>query len=292
MTELQDLARRSAEWSLSHVPRILLVIALALIMVRAGRKILARLQNKLQIEDTQAGRSIHRSQTLALVLTSGLSITVWSIAILQVLAELGVKLGPLLAGAGIAGVAIGFGAQSLVRDFLTGFFVLLEDQYRVGDMIEIGGIKGVVERFTLRSTSIRSLDGTLHHCSNGSIESVSNFSVGWSKAIVDVVAPYNQSISKVKDALMRAGGEVLKDETSGPLVVEPAKILGVEGLGEDQMTIRVAIKTVPGKQERVARAFRHRVKEVFDDEGIELPTSRTVFVEKKSRSSGNGGKPR
>jgi small-conductance mechanosensitive channel len=195
-----------------------------------------------------------------------------------VLGEIGIELAPMIAGAGLVGVALGFGAQSLVRDFLTGFFVVLEDQYSVGDRVDIDGVAGTVERFSLRLTSIRSIDGTLHHISNGNIKIASNTSAGWSKAIIDIGVPHSESLDKVKEALLRAAALLAADERVGALVDETPEILGVEEFTESQMKIRVAIKTVPGRQRPVARAYRQCIKEVFDQEGIEMDSSTTLIM--------------
>lgn len=248
--------------------RILLILVLAVAVLRAGRRLLARFEKRLQVEDNQAGRSLHRSRTLALVSRSALGIVVWTLAVLQILLVLGFDLGPLIASAGIAGIALGFGAQSLVRDFLTGFFVLLEDQYALGDAIEIDGAAGVVERFTFRLTSVRALDGTLHHISNGQIKLVSNSSAGWSKAIIDVGVAYDEDLVKVRSALDRAGSALAEDPQVGPLMIGPVEFLGVETFGKSEVVVRVALKTVPGQRVTVARAYRERLKKTFEREGI------------------------
>lgn len=273
-----NLSRGSLEWTLEHVPRILLVLALAFLAVRAGRRVLDRLEHRLQRQDRKSGQGHHRAGTLVSILSNVLSVTVWSIALLQVLAELGVKLGPILTGAGIAGIALGFGAQSLVRDFLTGFFVLLEDQYRLGDTVQINGSTGVVERFSLRLTCIRSIDGTLHNLANGKIDTVSNASAGWSSAIVDIGAPYGESLGALHGALNRAGEELLRDGEVRELVLDPPKILGIEEFAATQILVRVSIKTVPGAQLQVARTYRQKVKTTFDEEGINLDAPATLLV--------------
>ncbi|MGH2706676.1 MAG: mechanosensitive ion channel family protein, partial [Actinomycetota bacterium] len=179
--------------------------------------------------------------------------------------------------AGIAGIALGFGAQSLVRDFLTGFFVLLEDQYRVGDLIEIrllsdaGTVRGKVERLSLRATSLRGSDGTLHQIANGVIQVVSNRSVGWSRAIVDIGVSYREDLNRVRETLLEAANELVADVELGPFITGAPEVLGVEELGESRVTVRMAARTLPGKQTVVARALRQRIKEAFDRQGIRKP---------------------
>jgi small-conductance mechanosensitive channel len=256
-----------------HGLRIVVIIVLAFLIFKAVKSFLDRLERRLNAEDSQAGRSAHRSHTLVGVMRGAFSIAIWTVTSFMVLDEIGLNLSPLLTGAGIAGIALGFGAQSLVRDFLTGFFVLLEDQYRVGDLIEIqlpdeGNVRGKVERFSLRATSLRGSDGTLHQVANGMIQVVSNRSAGWSRAIIDIGVSYREDLARVREALLEAGNELVEDEELGPFITEAPEILGVQELGESQVTIRMAARTLPGKQTVVARALRQRIKEAFDRQGI------------------------
>jgi small-conductance mechanosensitive channel len=251
----------------------LLIVVVTLITFKLVRGLLGRLERRLAVEDSQAGRNMLRSTTLVSVLRSLFSFTLWLVSSVMVLDELGVKVGPLLTAAGIAGVAIGFGAQSLVRDFVTGFFVLLEDQYRVGDSVEISildgvQVKGTVERFSLRSTALREGNGSLHHVPNGVVQVVSNRSAGWSQAILDVGIAYNQDLGLVKEALTEAGARLTADEELGQFVTGEPEILGVEDLGESRVTVRVVARTMPGKQRAVERAFRQHIKEAFEHHDI------------------------
>lgn len=265
--------------------KILLVLLIAKVLVRAGRRVIGRLERRLLDEDRLAGRGISRSRTLAQVSSSVLNVVVWTFAVLQILQITQAKVGPLIAGAGIAGVALGFGAQSLVRDFLTGFFVLLEDQYAIGDYIEVGDAKGTVERFTLRLTSVRAVDGTLHHISNGEIKSVGNSSAGWTKAMIDITVEFDEDLDKVEQALVRAAAELKEVPGIGSLVLGPAETLGVESLADGNIVVRVAIKTAPGNRMTVARAFRARVKKVFAEEGITVPAPHSILIQQPPPSS-------
>lgn len=265
--------------------RILVILAIAKLLIRAGHRLVGRLERRLLDEDTVAGRGTSRARTLAEVSRSVLNVVIWTFAFLQILGVLQINLGPLIAGAGIAGVALGFGAQSLVRDFLTGFFVLLEDQYAVGDFIEIGNAKGTVERFNLRVTSLRATDGTLHHVSNGEIKMVGNSSAGWTKAIVDVTVEFDEDLDKVERALTRAADELKDLPGVGPLVLGPAELLGVETIADGNLVMRVAIKTAPGQRMTVARAFRARVKKVFAEEGISVPTPHSILIQQPPPAS-------
>jgi small conductance mechanosensitive channel len=270
------LGETTLRWSLSHGIRIVLIIIGAWFVSRAGERLLARLEQRLRTEDAEAGRGPQRSRTLAVVSRSILHMIAWGIAAMLVLGELGLNLAPLLASASIIGVALGFGAQSLVRDFLTGFFVLLEDQYAIGDYIEIGGVMGTVERFTLRMTALRADDGSLHTIANGTIQRVSNSSAGYTRALVDIGVAHEADLVQVGEAFVQAGEVLLADEEMGPLVLEPPQVLGPQALTESQVQVRVSIKTLPGKRATGARAYRHRVKEVFDR--VKIPMSSPMLI--------------
>lgn len=269
LIDLQALTRAALE----HGLRIALILIATFVVARVVRGALYSLERRLAVEDSKSGRNLLRSSTLASVLRSVFSVALWAVSTVMILDEIGVPVGPLLAGAGIAGVAIGFGAQNLVRDFVTGFFVLLEDQYRVGDSIEVSivdgaQVSGTVERFSLRSTALRESNGTLNQIPNGVVYIVSNRSAGWSQAILDIGIAYNQDLKLVKEALKEAGEQLRENSDLGVFVTDPPEILGVEDLGESRVTVRVAARTLPGKQQGVERAFRQHIKEAFDKHGI------------------------
>jgi small conductance mechanosensitive channel len=270
-----------SDWIFSHLPRILVILVLALVLVRIARRVVARLERRLEAHDanSQREREGHRSKTLVSVIMSALMVGIWSLALMQILGELGVKLGPMLAGAGIAGIALGFGAQSLVRDFLAGFFILLEDQFRVGDQVELAGVVGRVERFTLRMTSVRAVDGTLHHVPNGQMNRVANASADWSRALVDIQTPASERSAAVSDALNDAGGSLANDPQISEFVVEAPQILGTEDLRGPNVTTRVAIGVVPGNRVTVARSYRKHVKEAFERAGISLESTQAMIVQ-------------
>ena len=283
----QEIGRRALEWLLVHGLRLTVILVLALAVSAGTRRLTRRFEQRIEQQDAAAGRDLHRAKMLASVAQGALSILVWSISLLLVLGEIGINLGPLLAGAGVAGLAIGFGAQSLVRDFFAGFFVLLEDQYRVGDIIELEGVGGVVERFSLRLTSLRGLDGTLHHIPNGNIQRVSNSSAGWAKAIVDIGVAYDEDLERVKDVIARAGADLMEDPEIGPMILSPPEILGVEDFAESQVTLRTVVMTPPGKRWPVGRAMRRRIKELFDVEGITIPFPHRVMVQAEADGRSN-----
>jgi len=260
------------EWLLGHGPRIILVLVIALVLAAVMRRIFRRFERRLEQEDTEAGRDFQRSRMLASVGRGSVILAIWTFTTLLILGEFGLNLAPLIAGAGIVGVAIGFGAQSLIRDFFSGFFVLLEDQYRVGDLVEIDGVTGAVERFTLRLTSLRGEDGRLHHLPNGNIKVVSNSSAGWSRQFIDLSIAYNEDLGRVRRLILSAAEDLQADAEIGPLLLEGPEVLGVEEFAASHMTLRVGLKTSPGRGAAVVRAFRVKLKEIFDREGIVIPS--------------------
>lgn len=219
-----------------------------------------------------------RAYTLGNILRHALLILVSLIAIMMVLGELGVQLGPLLATAGIGALAIGFGAQSLVKDVISGFFIILENQYRIGDVIKVGSVSGLVEQLSLRRTVLRDLEGVVHTIPNGEIKIVSNLSKEWSRCVIDVEVSYNEDIDKVIDLLIEIGKSLEKEEPYKDFILEPIQILGVERFGESGIVIRMMIKTAPLKQWEIGRELRKRIKKCFDEKGIQIPYPHRVLI--------------
>ena len=199
------------------------------------------------------------------------------IVALTISSELGFDIGPILASAGIAGLAIGFGAQSLVKDVISGFFILFEDQYGVGDVVKIGDLSGVVERMTLRVTVLRNLEGQVHVIPNGNIHNVTVMTKDWSRAVVDVTVSYKEKIDRVCQILQKVGDQLQREWPDR--ILERPQVLGIEELGADGVRIRLIAKTPPLKQWDVMREWRKRIKEEFDRQGIEFPSQRTLLVQ-------------
>jgi small conductance mechanosensitive channel len=216
-------------------------------------------------------RRRQRADTIGSVLRSGASIVILTIAFSTILGELGFDLAPVLASAGILGVAIGFGAQNLVKDFLNGIFMLLEDQYGVGDAIDAGEATGIVEAVALRTTRLRSVDGTVWHIRNGEISRIGNQSQGWSRALLDISVAYDSDVDEASAVIKAVADEVWHDEAFGLMVLDEPEVWGVEDLGIDGIAIRLVVKTVPLEQWKIARELRRRLKSAFDEHGIEIP---------------------
>lgn len=220
-----------------------------------------------------------RGESISAALSSTASVAVWVIALLMVFATVGLEIGPLLAGAGVAGVALGFGAQSIVRDCLAGLFMLLEDQYGIGDVVDLGEASGVVEQIHLRTTVLRGVDGTVWHVPNGVVQRVGNKSQLWSVAVLDASVAYRTDLARARELLHRAADEVCSSDAFKASVIEAPEVLGVEALGVDGVTLRLIVKVQPGTQWAIQRALREHVKSVFDNAGIEIPfPQRTVWT--------------
>jgi len=255
-------------------------ILISLIILSQMSKWIVRWMEKFipEKDPLQAAEARKRAHTLGNTLRHALLITISFVAILMILGELGIQLGPLLATAGIGALAVGFGAQSLVKDVISGFFIILENQYRIGDVIEVGGVSGLVESVSLRKTVLRDLEGKVHTIPNGEIKIVSNLSKEWSRSVLDVGISYREDVDQVIDLLSQIGMELEAEEPYKSALLGPLQILGVEKFGESQLIIRMMIKTVPLKQWEVGRELRRRIKNRFDEKGIQIPLSHQVLI--------------
>jgi len=229
--------------------------------------------------DNAAARRVQRARTMGSVLKSISSIVVVTISLLMILPELGLDIAPLLASAGIIGVALGFGAQSLVKDFLSGIFMIFEDQYGVGDVVNVGEASGTVEAVTLRVTRLRDVNGTVWYVRNGEILRVGNMSQNWARAVLDVPVSYREDLARVRSVLKEVAHDLWVDEEFTGQVIEEPEVWGVESLAADLVTVRVTMKTAPLQQWAVARAMRERVKARFDHEGITMPAPQRLVVD-------------
>jgi small conductance mechanosensitive channel len=216
-------------------------------------------------------RARQRVGTLGAVLGNVASIVIFTLAILLVLGELDISLGPLIAGAGIAGVALGFGAQSLVRDFLSGIFIVMEDQYGVGDIVDVGAASGVVEEVTLRVTRVRDVQGTLWHVPNGEIRRVGNMSQLWARVILDAEVSYDTDITEASKVIKEVADGLWRDALPTAPILEEPELWGIEDFGVKGISIRLAVKTEPGSQWAISRELRARLKRAFDERGIQIP---------------------
>lgn len=291
-----------ASWLTDAPLRILLVVVGAFLLNRLVRRFIKRFAARIEGSSSSGRlrrlrdraspvfmstgevnvRSAARAETVAVVLRSICSSVIGAFAVMYVLSAVGLELGPLLAGAGVAGVAIGFGAQSLVRDFLSGIFMLIEDQYGVGDVVDIGEASGTVEQVTLRVTRLRDINGTVWHVPNGQITRVGNKSQQWARALLDVPVAPDADLEAVATIIGDAALAVWELDVARADVLESPEVLGVEYLGPDAATIRVQGKTRPGAQWRVNRLLRKAIAEALEEAGVAPPAA--MFIRPGSGS--------
>ena len=258
--------------------KVLLIVVLAFVATRVLRRAVHRAVHSVgAAAATTTPRAVRRADTIGDLLRSIGSFGIWSIAGLTILGELGVDLGPLIAGAGIVGVALGFGAQNLVRDFISGIFMLMEDQYGVGDVIDAGPASGVVEAVTLRTTRLRDVQGDVWHIPNGNIERVANKSQQWSRALLDIQVSYLSDSERAAVVIKDVADGMWRDPDWSEEILSEPELWGVENLGPDGVVIRLVVQTRPLSQWNVARELRARIKAAFDAEGIQLAVPLRVY---------------
>ena len=289
MTILFDLFR-NFDWSLlmTTVLRILLVLIGAWVALGVLKRALRRVESRLLRQGEAAGElpseSAKRVETLIRLVRQAVHLTLWVAVTLVILKEVGVEIAPLLAGAGILGLAVGFGAQNLVRDVIAGFFFILENQVRVGDVAVINGTGGLVEKINFRTIVLRDQAGVVHVFPNGTVTTLSNMTNEWSAYVFEIGVAYKENTDRVVEALLEVCAGMRQDETYGPLILEEPEIFGVDKLGDSAVVIKGRIKTMPIRQWMVGREFLRRVKYAFDEQGIEIPfPHRTIYAGEASR---------
>lgn len=257
-------------WLLTSGVRILFVLVASYILLRMVRLLTDKLNVMLQGFTLSVERQ-KRAYTLSHIVRVIATTVLFVVSAMLILSEVGLNLAPILAAAGIGGLAIGFGAQNLVRDVITGFFMLLEDHIRVGDVVKVGDQAGVVENITLRVLTLRDLDGSLHVIPHSAVTTVTNMTKDFSFAVLDVGIAYREDVDEVIPILQAIGADLRQDPEFAPDILEDLEILGVSEFASSQVTIKIRLKTAPIKQWRVGREFRRRMKKAFDARGIEIP---------------------
>jgi small conductance mechanosensitive channel len=267
-------------WFVESGLRILLIATLAWFIVRTAEVVVTRLEHQASAgTGPEAVENAKRVRTLGNLVEYVVGVFVTGAAGLMVLRELHLDITPVLAGAGVVGLAVGFGAQSIVKDFFSGFFLILEDQVRVGDVAVVNGVGGLVESITLRKITLRDLEGTVHIFPNGSITTLANRTKDFSYALVDVGVGYGEDIDRVAAVLKDIGEQVRRDEVLGAAILDALEVMGVDQLAASSVVIRIRIKTLPQRQWEVARELRRRIKKRFDAEGIEIPFPKLSLAE-------------
>lgn len=250
--------------------RITLIVAAAWVLIAVLQRAIRVLRQRIagRLDDREAAK---RAETLGRVFRYLVAVVVSLIAGMLVLSELGVSVAPILGAAGVVGLAVGFGAQSLVKDFFTGFFLLLENQVRQGDVVKLGDHAGLVEEVTLRYVQLRDYDGNVHYVPNGTISTVINMTRGFSHAVMDIGVAYRENVDEVMEEMRRVGRAMREDPAFGPRILEDLDIAGVNEWGDSAVVIRCRFRTVPLEQWDVRREYLKRLKAAFDAAGIEIP---------------------
>jgi small-conductance mechanosensitive channel len=283
---MREFLNALTQWALSSGIRVAIIIVGAFVVLRLFKLLMRKSKQKFTRAERLDVEGQKRAETLSRILENTLRVVVLIAALLMVLKEVGIDIGPLLAGAGIVGLAVGFGAQSLVKDIISGFFILFENQMNVGDVVGIAGEVGLVEAIKLRVTVLRDLEGSVHVVPNGEISVLSNLTKEWSRALLDIGVAYKEDVDHVIGFLNEVGEGMQEDGTFGPMILEPLEVLGLDSFGDSSVNIKVMIKTLPGKQWQVAREFRRRVKKVFDERGIEIPFPHVTLYLGEGESTG------
>lgn len=318
-TDNESLASLS-DWIVATPLSVLLIVVLAFVARRLAHRAIDSLVERLvhETEDTEdvvaerarnqrlrlttdalarkidemhdrAERSRQRARTLGVLFKSVATAVILTIAILMLLGEFDVNLGPLIAGAGIIGIAIGFGSQRLVQDVLSGIFMIVEDQYGVGDIVDVGEASGTVESVGLRTTRIRDVEGTLWHIPNGEIHRVGNKSQLWARTILDVDVAYDTDLAAASAVIKATADELWRENLEEATILEEPQVWGVQAFGADAVSIRLAVRTDPAEQWAVARRLRAMIKVAFDEAGIEIPfPQRTVWLRHGADADGAG----
>lgn len=266
------------DWMETHGLMLLLIVVAAIILQRISNHIIEKTVRKLVLRGNRSEKDeVQREDTLIQVVESTVTILIWVTTALMLLSESGVAIGPLLAAAGIAGVAVGFGGQYLIRDIISGFFILIENQYRTDDVVCFDGTCGLVENMSLRMTTLRDLDGTVHHVPHGEIKKVSNLSKHFARVNMDIGVSYSSNLEHVIAVVNRVGQELADDPAWKDQIIKAPQFLRVDDFADSAVVIKILGDTLPLKQWDVSGELRLRLKIAFDKEKIEIPFPQRVI---------------
>jgi small-conductance mechanosensitive channel len=266
-----EYLNQTVDWIIRSGPRVVVILVLMLIGVKLSGIVAGRVFALIGRRRTMDEEYRKRADTLSAVIAYLISATVIVVAALMVLAELDIQIGPVLAAAGVVGLAVGFGAQHLVQDVISGFFILLDDEIRVGDVVQIADKSGLVERLNLRMVVLRDLSGNVHYVRNGKIDVVTNMTKDYSRYVFDIGVAYREDVDEVIEVIKQVDEELRSDPAFGPDILEPIEILGLDQFAESAIIIKARTKTKPIKQWNVGREFNRRLKKRFDEKNIEIP---------------------
>lgn len=272
----ETFATSLTDWIISELPALIILIVLLIISLRVAFYLLRKLKNVLakktvNRKDEPDLEVEKRLNTLMGIVRKGVAIIIWAVFIMIFLKKINIDIAPILAGAGIIGLAVGFGAQELVRDFITGFFILLENQIRTGDVAIINGTGGLVEKIELRTITLRDLSGVVHIFQNGKINTVSNMTKDWSAMVFDIGVAYKEDLNKVMKLMKQVADEMMEEADYKDNILEPMEIFGLDSFGDSALVVKGRIKTKPIQQWSIGREYRKRLKEIFDEHRIEIP---------------------
>ena len=285
VSTIDSYIQQVGSWFMTSGLRILFIVILMIFALKFSQIIAGRLLNFFisRQDDVEMQK---RADTLSSVIKYALNIVIFIVAVLMVMDQLGIQIGPILAAAGVVGLAVGFGAQSLVQDVISGFFILLEDQIRVGDVIDIAGKGGLVEQVNLRMVILRDLSGNVHYVRNSQINIVTNMTKEYSRYVFDIGVAYKEDVDKVIEVIKEVDEDLRDDEKFKADILEPIEILGLDQFGDSALIIKARIKTMPIKQWSAAREFNRRLKRAFDERKIEIPfPHRTIYFGEDSKGN-------
>jgi small conductance mechanosensitive channel len=286
--------RNILQWFIDHTPRLLAILAGMFLLRWATRFFSRRIVRIMTRSGARGSREERedRAKTLMGVVHSAASLAIVGGGIVMACDEIGIAVTPLVGGAAVVGLAVAFGAQNLIRDYFYGFTILLENQYKINDVVKIGDTSGQVERITLRITVLRDLEGRVHFIPNGKIDSVTNMTHGWSRALFEIAVAYKEDADDVMGVLLELARELRVDPQFGPLILDEPEMLGVDSFGESSVNIKFILKTRPLKQWSVKRELLRRIKRRFDELGIEIPfPHRTVYHRGEESGERSMGQP-
>lgn len=279
---MQNFMTNLTPWVMTHGLKVVFILIGAFLVRHFAGAVIDRIVRKAIVSKKGLTPEAEkkREDTLIGVFEGAVKVVVWAVAILMAVSELGINIGPLLAGAGILGLAVGFGAQYVIRDFFTGLFIILENQYRVGDVVKIGEITGTVESINLRMSVLRDIDGTVHHIPNGEIKIASNLSKEFARVNLKIGVAYNSDIEKVIESVNQVGQEMAKDPEWKDKILKAPEFVRIDDFADSAIVIKILGETKPSEQWSVLGELRKRIKIAFDKQGIEIPFPQMVVHQK------------
>ncbi|MFW6019583.1 MAG: mechanosensitive ion channel family protein [Bacteroidales bacterium] len=277
-----ELLKNAQAWLINELPGILILIVLFIIAIKSVSFFTKKLKNSILKRSEKASSSEKREsekrvETLSSIIYGLIRIILWVIFIMILLQKFGINIAPIIAGAGIIGLAVGFGAQELVRDFISGFFVILEDHMRTGDVAILNGTAGLVEKMEFRTTTLRDFSGVVHVFQNGKISTLSNMTKDWSAMVFDIGVAYKEDPQQVMEIMKDVGEDLYKDPEFSEYIIEPIEVFGLDKFADSALVIKARLKTIPIQQWMVGREFRKRLKFAFDQHNIEIPFPHTTI---------------